>query len=116
MSVDKSREDFWKAMQERHSRDRSPPEPELPLKGGNGGGTYGGMDGRVSKLEAYVDETRQDMREIRGDLKAIIGKLGSIATKADLDTWKWQWLLGSVALFAIVIGAILGGLAWLDPH
>jgi hypothetical protein len=113
MTVDSSREEFWRKMQERHSR---PKEPELPLKGGDGGGTYGGMEGRVSKLEAYVDETRQDMREIRGDLKAIIGKLGNVATKSDLDTWKWQWLLASVAIFAVVIGSILGGLAWLDPR
>lgn len=66
----------------------------------------GEMEGRVGRL----------MREIRADLKAIIGRLGSMPTKADLEAWKWQLVLASVALYAVVVGSIVGGLAWLDPH
>jgi hypothetical protein len=113
MVVDNSREDAWRAMQARHARERVAEQPDLPLKGGRGGGTYDGMEGRVSKLEAYMDETRGDMREIRSDLKAIIGKIGTLATKADVTTWKWQWIAASVALFAIILGSIIGGLGWL---
>ena len=76
----------------------------------------GEMEGRVGRLEALTGESRQDMREIRADLKAIIGRLGSMPTKADLETWKWQLVLASVALYAVVVGSIVGGLAWLDPH
>ena len=76
----------------------------------------GEMAGRVGTLEALASESRQDMREIRADLKAIIGRLGSMPTKADLEAWKWQLVLASVALYAVVVGSIVGGLAWLDPH
>ncbi len=72
------------------------------------------MENRVSKLEAYVETSRDDLREIRTDTKAVIAKLGTIPTKSDLDTWKWQWLAASVAIFAVTIGAIIGGLAWLS--
>ena len=81
---------------------------------GEGGGGDGPLEGRVSRLEAYAETARDDLREIRGDLKAIIAKLGTFPTKTELDTWKWQWLLGSVALFAVVIGSIIAGLSWLD--
>jgi hypothetical protein len=78
------------------------------------------MDSRVSRLEAYMEATRDDLREIRSDmreirvdLKAVIAKLGAMPTKSDLDNWKWQWLLASVAIFAVIIGSIIGGLSWL---
>jgi hypothetical protein len=84
-------------------------------QGGGGGDGDATMEGRVSKLEAYMEVSREDLREIRTDLKAIIAKFGTIPTKSDLDTWKWQWLLASVAIFAVIIGSIIGGLAWLEP-
>lgn len=83
------------------------------LKSGGGDGTSGDMDGRVSKLEAHVDHIRDDMRDVKADLKAIIGTLGKMPTKSDLDTWKWQWLAASVAIFAVVVGTIVGALGWL---
>ena len=115
MSVDDTREAAWREMQRQNALNRGEDEPQLPLHGGGGGGTYGGdMESRISKVEAYVEVAREDLREIRGDMKAVIAKLGTIPTKSDLDTWKWQWLLASVAIFAVIIGSIIGGLAWLD--
>lgn len=84
---------------------------------GKGGGSGGGdvsLEGRVSRLEAYIEVSRDDLKEIKNDLKAVIARLGTVPTKSDLDNWKWQWLLASVAIFAVVIGSIIGGLAWLD--
>lgn len=112
MNVDNSREGAWKRMQERHSRGRDD-DPELPLQGGGGGGTYDSMESRVAKLEAYMDASREDMRELKGDLKALIAKLGTFSTKADVTGFQWQWVLVSVGLFAIIVGSIIGGLGWL---
>jgi hypothetical protein len=99
-------------MQERNSRGRDKGEP--PLKGGGGGGTYeGDMESRVAKLEAFNEVFRDDLREIRGDLKAIIGKLGSLPTKADLTGWRWQWIAASFVVFAIIVTGLIGGLAWI---
>lgn len=44
-------------------------------------------------------------------MKGIISTLGLMPKKADLDTWKWQWLAASVAIFAVVVGSIIGGLS-----
>lgn len=112
-SVDETKLAWWQASQRRHEEQGG---GGPPLKGGGGGDTFDPMQERVAKLEAYMEVSRDDLREIRGDLKAILAKFGTIPTKQDLATWKWQWLAISVAVFAVVIGSILAGLAWLDPH
>lgn len=87
------------------------------LKGGDGGGTSGIMDGRVSRLEAHMEHVREDMREIKQSLSAISGKLerlGEMPTKGDLSSWKLQWTALAFAVVAIVIGGIIGGLAWIQ--
>lgn len=113
-NVDDRNVELWRKQQEDRARVLEGDQPESTLKGGDGGGTSGGdMESRVAKLEAYVEVARDDLREIRGDMKAVIAKLGTIPTKSDLDSWKWQWLLASVAIFAVIIGSIIGGLAWL---
>jgi hypothetical protein len=112
-SVDESMREFWREMQNRNDqrdRDGAGGGDEPPLKGGGGGGTYEPMEGRVSKLEAYMTESRADSREIRNDLKAIIA---TMATRRDVTTWKWQWVAVSVALFAVIVGSIIGGLGFL---
>jgi hypothetical protein len=97
-------------MQERNARALGSDEP--PSKGGDGEGPYNPMEGRVTKLEAFSEVTRDDLREIRGDLKAIIGKLGTLPTKSDLGTWRWQWMGASFVIFALIVTALVSGLAW----
>jgi hypothetical protein len=86
-------------------------EPELPLKGGGGSGTYGDMEGRVAKLEAYMDVTRDDLKDIKGDVRAIKDGLAHLATKGDLETWKWQWVFIALAVIALTVAGITGGLS-----
>ena len=83
--------------------------------GGGGDDQPNNLDSRVARLEAFNEVSRDDLREIKGDLKAIISKLGTFPTKSDLESWKWQWMLASVAIFALAVSSIIGGLAWLAP-
>lgn len=88
------------------------------LKNSGGGGTSDGMDGRVSKLEAHMEHVREDMRDIKnvlGDVATKLDRLNDLPTKADLASWKLQWTALSFAVVAIVIGGIIGGLAWIQP-
>lgn len=78
------------------------------LKGGGGGGTSGGsMETRVSALETHLGYVREDMEEIRESLKV----LPQLATKRDLDSWRWQWIATGVSIVALTVGGITGGLA-----
>lgn len=112
MSVDDSRLGAWAEMQKRHR----PPEPELPLNGGGGGSTFDGMESRVSRLEVLVDVTREDLRDIKGDLKAVLDRLNQMPTRSDLNTWRWQWIATAIAIIALTVGGITGGLSLIASH
>ena len=112
MSLDDTRVEAWQEMQ----RKNLPYEPSLPLKGGSGGGTYDGMESRVSRLEVLVDVTRDDLRDIKTDLKTVINRLNDLPTKSDLNTWRWQWVATALAVISLTVGGIIGGLSLLQNH
>lgn len=87
----------------------------LPLNTGGSGGTFDGMDGRVSRLEAHMEHVRDDMRDIKGTLGQIADQLNQLPTRNDLGNWKLQWAALGFGVMAIVIGGIIGGLAWIQP-
>lgn len=89
--------------------------PGGPLNTGGTGGTFDGMDGRVSRLEAHMEHVREDMADIKSVLGSISDRLNQLPTKGDLWSWKWQWTAIGFATMAIVIGGIIGGLAWIQP-
>jgi hypothetical protein len=57
-----------------------------------------------------MEYVRRDLAEIRDSLKL----LPQLATKKDLDTWRWQWIATGVAIVALVVGGITGGLALIN--
>jgi len=90
--------DAWRDRQ----RDRNQPvmtEPELPLKGGSGGGTSGGMS--VS-IKDYVD-ARDAM--VTSDLKSEIANL-----RADIAKLPSTWTLAGIVLSAV--GIVLAAFAF----
>lgn len=94
-----------------------------PLKSGDGGGTFDGMEARVKRLE-------DDMKEVKGDLKSLLVNsaeiktlLQSTASKADVESARsslsdrvsgiegqakhmltfWQFLIVVGGLLAIIL-------------
>lgn len=109
-NIDESKAEYWGKLQEQNGR-LTPPGADVSLKHGGGSGTFDGMDGRVSRLEAHMEHIQEDMREVKADLKTAIGYLSVLPNKRDLDTWRWQWLATGVGIVALTIGGITGGLA-----
>lgn len=81
------------------------------------------MDERVTRLEVEFQYVRRDLDDVKGALGTILAKLSSMPTKDDLarlsqDLWQWrvQWTAISVAAVALIVGGIIGGLAWIKPE
>jgi len=70
------------------------------------------MEGRVSALETHMVYVRKDLEEIKESLKV----LPTLATKADITSWKIQWTALLVAVFAFLVSSIIGGLGWLETR
>lgn len=81
------------------------------LHGGGGGSTSGGMESRVTKLETHMEYVRRDLDSILLTQDKILEKLGALPTRSDLNTWRWQWIAAGLAIIALTVGGITGGLA-----
>mgnify|MGYP000281504653 CR=1 FL=1 len=90
---------------------RIPPEA---LREDGGGGTFDRMDQRVTRLETHFEYVRKDLDEIKADQKTIISALSTLPTKRDLAGYWVASITVGLAILAITVGGIIGGLAWLD--
>lgn len=88
---------------------------EPHLQTGGGGGTSGGMESRVTALETHMEYVRRDMDALRVGQDEILNAVRELPTRRDLAAWKLQWTGLAFAAVAIVIGGIIGGLAWIKP-
>lgn len=91
---------------------------QTALQRGGGGGTSGGMEDRVTRLETHFEYVRKDLDDLKTDQKAVLQQLAALQTtistlptKRDLDSWRWQWIATGVAIVALVVGGVTGGLA-----
>lgn len=81
----------------------------------------GGMEARVAKLEACMEFVQRDLGEVRGDVRAVLDRLGSIdsnlslinermgrfPTKLQLSLWAGGGLLALLAVAAALIALLL---------
>lgn len=113
MTLDSSQREAWAAMQ--LSRKREDAEPKLPLFGGGGGGTFEPMETRVTRLELKLENVDRALTSIDGKLDKVNERLMLLPTKSEIGAWKVQWTALALAVVAVVIGGIIGGLAWIQP-
>lgn len=112
MTIRPVNEEYLRELEARlNHEERQVEESEPALKGGRGGGTSGGMEERVTRLETHFEYVRRDLDDIRGTQSKILDIVIAQPTRSDLNTWRWQWIATGIAIVALTIGGITGGLA-----
>lgn len=71
------------------------------------------MNERVARLEVNLEHVRQDIGEIKTDLKTAVVRLGELPTKRDMHTYSLTGIALGLAVIAIVIGGIVGGISFI---
>lgn len=101
------------------SQSGGPTGPSAPqesrLNPGGGGPTFPSMEADLAVLKYRADQADSRMARVETKLDTLIEKVSALPTKNDLWQWKWQWTALSLATVAIVVGGIIGGLAWVKP-
>jgi len=65
---------------------------------------------RIVRLETHFEYIQRDLSEIKSDLR----RLNDLPTKSDLNSWKWQWAGMALAVIALTVTGIVGGLALIN--
>ncbi len=84
-------------------QERQSQQSGVALRGGDGGGTFNGMEARVAKLEAAIEHIQTDIADIKGDVR-------SLRDNARTD---FRVLFGAVIAVALGLAALMAkGFHW----
>lgn len=89
---------------------------ERPKRGptdGDGTGEPPAMTDRITRLEVHVEHVQADVTEIKTDLKSVLGKITDLPTRANLHNYTLTGIALGLAVMAIVIGGIIGGITYI---
>jgi hypothetical protein len=85
------------------------------VTGDGGGDPPHGDNVRIAILETQVAHIQTALGEIRSDLKKVVDGIAHLPTKQDLFQNTATVVIIGLAIMAITVGGIIGGLAWLEP-
>lgn len=93
--------------------------PALPPSGG--GGTSGGMEARIAKLEADMEYVRRDVGDLRGDMRDVRDRLGRLEERVGHLPSKGFVVTATTASLALLTALVvfqgkLQALAGVVPH
>jgi hypothetical protein len=68
------------------------------------------MNERLVRLETHFEYIQRDLAEI----KTSLARLNDLPTKSDLNSWRWQWIATAIAIIALTVGGVVGGLTLIN--
>lgn len=88
-----------------------------PLDAGGGPPHDGGMDGeRIGRLEGRMDRVDGKLDQVIAGLSGLRETTAALPTRRDLQTFALTGIGIALAVVAIVITGVVGGLAWIQPQ
>lgn len=92
------------------------------LRTGGGGPTFPSMETEIALLKQRADQTDKRLESMDGKLDGLVKSIGDLSvavaklpTKETLASWTQQMAIGALAVAALIVGGIIGGLAWVKP-
>ena len=82
------------------------------MRTGDGDGTSGDMERRVTRLEEQMLGVREDLRDIKDQLRGFGALLPTLATKRDM----MNYLIAGLTIVVAIVGLVIGGLGWLETR
>ena len=91
--------------------EREVQEQQASLKSGGGGGTSGGMEARVAKLEGQFEKLNDKIDELRIDVAVLKERVGNLPGKGFIVTATLTGLavFSAIVLFEDRLSALLAG-------
>lgn len=77
------------------------------LKDGDGGGTSGGMNERVTRIEEWAKQADARMGRVEDKLDRILERLGGLPTKGDMR----NYLLMAIGIFVSIVALVFTGMS-----
>jgi hypothetical protein len=100
---------MFKAIQERNGR-FPVSEPELPLKGGSGNGTSGGMDGWQTSVEKRLDSLDGRMKNVEAgvsDLRVDVATIKETVRHLPTKPWMFSTLAAMLTALGVIVALIV---------
>lgn len=88
---------------------------DASLFGGGPGGTSGGMDARITKLEASVAHAERDIGELRSDMKTVLMDIATLKENVRHLPTK-PWMFTSLGTLLLAIGGLVALIVRFVPH
>lgn len=94
----------------------------VQLQTGGGGPIFPAMETEIALLKQRADQTDKRLESMDGKLDGLVKSIGDLSvavaklpTKDTLASWTQQMAIGALAVAALIVGGIIGGLSWIKP-
>lgn len=91
-----------------------PEQEPTPMSKSSGTGDGDGTNERLVRLETHFGYIQRDLAEIKSALNNVGNRLNELPTKSELNSWRWQWGFMALAVIALTVASIVGGLALIN--
>ncbi|MDP1914468.1 hypothetical protein [Brevundimonas sp.] len=72
---------------------------------------HNGLEGKIEVVRRDIEALAKGQDQVLKSLSV----LSEMPTKSDLRDWRNHWTVVAVAGVALIVGGIIGGLAWIKP-
>jgi len=70
----------------------------------------------LADIKSTLKDTSKALTSLTMAVDAVNHRLDDLPTKQDLASWQVQWIIIALAIAAMIVAGIIGGLDWIKTH